>query len=416
MHYYPMPPRFNLTKIRTVFAIVLSACILFLGGYYLGVNGYRANLENALKVKVDRVTPPEKNVDFSLFWRVWDTLGSKYFDKTKLVPSELVYGAIQGMVAAVGDPYTVFLKPSENKIVQEDLNGSFEGVGIQIGFRAARLVVIAPLAGSPAEKAGIRAGDFIIHIKDEAKDVDMGTGGIGLADAVAAIRGKAGTKVTLTLAREGNEEPIVVEIERARLDVASVTLEFVGEAKDIAHIRVIKFSSETQGEWGKIVTDVVKSQGVKDIIIDLRNNPGGYLQAAVDLASDFIDVGKTVVIEERSDGTKNEFKVERVAKLMKYNVVILVNEGSASASEILAGALRDQLGIKLLGTTSFGKGTIQEPIEINGGSGLHITTARWLTPKGIWVNEKGLDPDIKIEDDVNTQNDEQLEKAIETLN
>jgi carboxyl-terminal processing protease len=411
-----MPPRFNLTKIRTVFAIVLSACILFLGGYYLGVNGYRANLENALKVKVDRVTPPEKNVDFSLFWRVWDTLGSKYFDKTKLVPSELVYGAIQGMVAAVGDPYTVFLKPSENKIVQEDLNGSFEGVGIQIGFRAARLVVIAPLAGSPAEKAGIRAGDFIIHIKDEAKDVDMGTGGIGLADAVAAIRGKAGTKVTLTLAREGNEEPIVVEIERARLDVASVTLEFVGEAKDIAHIRVIKFSSETQGEWGKIVTDVVKSQGVKDIIIDLRNNPGGYLQAAVDLASDFIDVGKTVVIEERSDGTKNEFKVERVAKLMKYNVVILVNEGSASASEILAGALRDQLGIKLLGTTSFGKGTIQEPIEINGGSGLHITTARWLTPKGIWVNEKGLDPDIKIEDDVNTQNDEQLEKAIETLN
>jgi carboxyl-terminal processing protease len=411
-----MPPRFNLTKIRTVFAIVLSACILFLGGYYLGVNGYRANLENALKVKVDRVTPPEKNVDFSLFWRVWDTLGSKYFDKTKLVPSELVYGAIQGMVAAVGDPYTVFLKPSENKIVQEDLNGSFEGVGIQIGFRAARLVVIAPLAGSPAEKAGIRAGDFIIHIKDEAKDVDMGTGGIGLADAVAAIRGKAGTKVTLTLAREGNEEPIVDEIERARLDVASVTLEFVGEAKDIAHIRVIKFSSETQGEWGKIVTDVVKSQGVKDIIIDLRNNPGGYLQAAVDLASDFIDVGKTVVIEERSDGTKNEFKVERVAKLMKYNVVILVNEGSASASEILAGALRDQLGIKLLGTTSFGKGTIQEPIEINGGSGLHITTARWLTPKGIWVNEKGLDPDIKIEDDVNTQNDEQLEKAIETLN
>src|SRR3989344_3276126 len=199
--------KFNLVKIRKVLLVVFASAVLFGGGYYLGVAGYKLQFENALKVKIDRTIPPDKNADLTLFWRVWDTLSSKYFDKTKLVPSELVYGAIQGMVAAVGDPYTVFLKPSENKIVQEDLNGSFEGVGIQIGFRAARLVVIAPLPGSPAEEAGVKAGDFIIQITDKGKELDINTSGISLPDAVSAIRGKAGTKVTLTLAREGINKP-----------------------------------------------------------------------------------------------------------------------------------------------------------------------------------------------------------------
>ena len=407
--------KFNLAKIRKTLLIVLVVVGIFSAGYYLGVEGYKVRFEKSLKVQVDRSVPPGKDVEFSLFWRVWDTLSAKYVDKTKLVPSEMVYGAIQGMVGALGDPYTVFLKPSENKIVQEDLNGSFEGVGIQIGFRAARLVVIAPLPDSPAEKAGIRAGDFIIHIKDEVKGIDIGTGGIALPDAVAAIRGKAGSKVTLTLAREGNEEPIIVEVQREKLEVPSVTLEWVGDDKKIAHLKVIKFSSETASEWNEKVSEVLKSSEATSIIIDLRNNPGGYLQAAVDLASDFMEVGKVVVIEEKASGAKNEFKVEKIGKLLKYKVVVLINEGSASASEILAGALRDQKGIRLIGETSFGKGTIQEPIEINGGSGLHITTAKWLTPNGTWVNEEGLEPDDKIEDDESTQNDEQLEKAVQTL-
>ena len=404
--------KFNLVKIRKVLLVVFASAVLFGGGYYLGVAGYKLQFENALKVKIDRTIPPDKNADLTLFWRVWDTLSSKYFDKTKLVPSELVYGAIQGMVAAVGDPYTVFLKPSENKIVQEDLNGSFEGVGIQIGFRAARLVVIAPLPGSPAEKTGIKAGDFILEIKDEKKGIDMGTSGISLPDAVAAIRGKAGTKVTLTLAREGTNKPIIVEIEREKLDVPSVVLIF---EDNIANLKVVKFSSETDSEWDGKVAEILRNQNITSVIVDLRNNPGGYLQAAVDLASDFIETGKVVVIEERSDGTRNEYKAEKLGKLMKYKVVVLTNEGSASASEILAGALRDQRGIRLVGTKTFGKGTIQEPIEINGGSGLHITTARWLTPNGTWVNEKGLEPDVKIEDDEATVEDEQLLKAIEAL-
>ncbi|MEK7550351.1 MAG: S41 family peptidase [Patescibacteria group bacterium] len=408
-----MSLKFNLVKIRKVILGVSLFAVIFSGGYWFGVNGYKVSVEKALKVKIDRTTPPDKNADFSLFWRVWDTLGVKYFDKTKLVPSEMVYGAIQGMVAALGDPYTVFLKPSENKIVREDLNGSFEGVGIQIGFKVARLVVIAPLADSPAEKAGVKAGDYIIHIKDEAKEIDTGTSGIGLPDAVAAIRGKTGTKVTLTLAREGSEEPIIVEITRAKLDIPSVVLKF---EDNVAILKVNKFAAETSDEWNKAVKEIndkCQMTNVKcGIVIDLRNNPGGYLQASVDLASDFIEIGKTVVVEERSDGTRNEFKVERLGRLMKYKVVVLVNDGSASASEILAGALRDQKGIKLVGVKTFGKGTIQEPIEINGGSGIHITTARWLTPNSIWVNEKGLEPDVKVDGDEKTETDEQLEEAL----
>lgn len=405
--------KFNLSKIRKVILFVFLGVVIFGGGYYVGVAGYRISWQKALNVNIERTIPPDKNVDFTLFWKVWDTLSAKYFDQGKLIPSEMVYGAIQGMVAAVGDPYTVFLKPSENKVVQEDLNGSFEGVGIQIGFRKARLTVIAPLPDSPAEKAGVKAGDFIVQIKDEAKEIDMGTSGIALPDAVAAIRGKAGTKVTLTLVREGSEAPIEASLTRAKLDVPSITLK---EEGNIAVIKVNKFASETAKEWDKAVLAIVKNPDVLAVVIDLRNNPGGYLQAAVELASDFVETGKVIVIEEKSDGTKQEFKVEKLGKLLKYKVVVLINEGSASASEILAGALRDQKGIKLVGIKSFGKGTIQEPIEINGGSGLHITTARWLTPNGTWVNEKGLEPDVKIEDDEKTEEDEQLQEAIKTFN
>lgn len=406
--------KFNLVKIRRFLLSAFILAVVFSGGYYFGFNGYKVSREKALKIKIERNVPSDKNVDFGLFWRVWDSLSIKYFDKTKLIPSEMVYGAIQGMVASLGDPYTVFLKPSENKIVREDLNGSFEGVGIQIGFRAARLAVIAPLIDSPAEKGGIKAGDFIIHIKDEKKNIDMDTSGISLPDAVAAIRGKAGTKVVLTLAREGAEESVVVEVERAKLNVSSINLKFEDR---VAIIKVNKFASETTSEWDGTIKEITNHQPlITGIVIDLRNNPGGYLQAAVDLASDFIETDKVVVIEEKSNGVKNEFKVEKLGKLMKYSVTVLVNEGSASASEILAGALRDQKGVKLVGMKTFGKGTIQEPIEINGGSGLHITTARWLTPNGTWVNEKGLEPDVKIEDDENTEIDEQLQEAIKVLN
>ncbi len=402
---------------RTLIAIIIAAGI-FSFGYILGSKGYQASIENedSYNVSISRELPAErKDLEFSLFWRVWETLETKYFDKDKLIPSKMIYGAIKGMVAAVGDPYTVFLPPSENKVVQEDLQGSFEGVGIQIGFKGTQLAVISPLPDSPAEKAGARAGDFIIGIRDEGKGIDRGTGGISLPEAVQAIRGPAGSTVTLTLLREDSVEPIEIDIIRASIEVPSVTLSLVGENENIAHVKILKFSGETLDEWEEVVIELLKNPEVAGIIMDVRNNPGGFLQGAVDLASEFLDTGALVVIEESSDGGSEEFKVERIGRFKNQKVVILINGGSASASEIFAGALRDNEKIQLIGQTSFGKGTIQEPQQVDNGAGLHVTIARWLTPSGFWVDEGGLVPDVEVKDNPDTEEDEQLEAAIDFL-
>ncbi len=409
-------PKINFPKVRKIILIAFACIVLFGGGYALGASGFKASLAKFPNVTISRTLPPDKqDLDFSLFWRVWDTLSAKYFDKSKLNPGKMVYGAISGMVSAIGDPYTVFLSPEENKIVEEDLNGALEGVGIQIGYRGTQLAVIAPLPDSPAEKAGVKAGDFIIGIKDDAKGVDQGTVGMSVPDAVALIRGKAGTRVTLTLLRETSPEAIVVELTRAKIEVPTLITTYVGEGESVAHIQLLKFGAETEAEWNKAVREILRKESVKGIVLDLRNNPGGYLQGAVDVASDFLKTGSVVVTEERGDGTKNEFKVERLGLLTSTPTVVLINEGSASASEILAGALRDIRKITLVGETTFGKGTIQEPIDVNGGAGLHITIARWLTPGGLWVDEKGLEPDVEVEDDEATPEDEQLNKALELL-
>jgi carboxyl-terminal processing protease len=327
----------------------------------------------------------------------------------------MVYGAIKGMVNAIDDPYTVFLPPKENRVVQEDLKGSFEGVGIQIGFRGNQLAVVSPLPDSPAEEAGVLAGDYIIGIKDELKEIDRGTTGITLPEAVQAIRGPAGSVVTLILLRNGSEEPITVDIVRASIDIPSLILDFVGPNENIAHIRLLKFGGETKAEWERAVRNILKRRNLTGIILDVRNNPGGYLQGSVDVASEFLRNGSVVVIEEKSNGERDEFKVERIGRFPDTPVVVLVNKGSASASEILAGALRDIRGVQLVGETSFGKGTIQEPQQIENGAGLHITVARWLTPSGFWVNEGGLEPDVELGDDPETIEDEQLQEAIRLL-
>lgn len=398
---------------RKVLLTVFILSFTFAAGYFFGVKRFRLEVAKNSRITISRELPADKqNLDFGLFWHIWDTLEQKYFDKTKLVPKNMVYGAIRGMVAAVGDPYTIFLPPNENKIVEEDLSGSFEGVGIQIGFKGTQLAVVSPLPGSPAETAGVKAGDLIVGIKDTQKGLDINTQGITLPAAVEDIRGKAGTKVTLIILRDGSENPQSIEIERAKLDVPSVVLKFVGENEDIAYIGLIKFSADTQKQWDKVIGQILSHGQVKGVIVDLRNNPGGYLQGAVDIAGEFLKNGSTVVLEEKSDGTKTPYKVNRLGRFTATPVVVLINGGSASASEILAGALRDERGIKLVGETSFGKGTIQEPLSLSDGSGLHITTARWLTPDGTWVNEHGLEPDVKIIDDKKTSEDEQLSSAI----
>lgn len=410
-----MRVKLSFARVRKSILIILILVGVFSGGYYLGVKGFKADVNKALEVKISRQLPPDKNVDFSLFWQVWDTLGSKYFDKSKLVPAEMVYGAIGGMVSALGDPYTMFLPPKENKVVDEDLSGSIEGVGIQLGYKQSRLAVMSPVPGSPAEKGGIKAGDFIAHITDVKRNIDIGTTDLTLTGAVQAIRGPSGTNVTITLVREGVSTPIVVELTRTKIAVPSVALTFVGKDEAIANIKVNKFSSETANEWETAVKQIISKPGTKGVIVDLRNNPGGYLQAAVTLASDFVPSGTVVVIQESGDGSRIEYKSEKAGRLQKIPVAVLVNGGSASASEILAGALRDKRSIKLIGEKSFGKGTVQEPIEIVGGSGLHVTTAKWLTPNGTWVHEKGLEPDITVELKDTDKEDVQLNAAIDAL-
>jgi len=404
--------KLSFSKVRKLILVSIVVIAAFGGGYFLGVKGYKAEVTKALQVNIVREVPPDKNVDFSLFWQVWDTLTAKYFDKSKLVPSQMVYGAIEGMVSALGDPYTMYLPPTQNKVVNEDLSGSFEGVGIEIGYKNTRLAVVSPLPGSPAEKAGIKPGDYIVHIADTKKGIDVDSVSMDLSQAVDDIRGPAGTIVTLTLVRDGDSAPIVIPLTRAKLDVPSVRLSWVGTGSNIADIKLSKFDSETTGEWDKYVTEVLQKQNVKGVIVDLRNNPGGYLQSAVDIASDFVPLGTTVVIQQNGNGSREEYKSESLPKLLNYKIVVLINGGSASASEILAGALRDDRGIKLVGDKSFGKGTIQEPIDITGGSGLHITTAKWLTPNGTWVHEKGLTPDVAVANKDNSTNDAQLDAAI----
>lgn len=390
--------------------------VVFSGGYFVGVKGYKIQVENSKTIKVVREVPADKsNVDFSLFWKVWDTLSTRYFDKSKINQKSMVYGAITGMVSAVGDPYTVFLPPNDNKVVNEDLSGSFEGIGIEIGFRGNQLTVISPLPGAPAEKAGIKAGDFIVGIKDEAKKVDRGTVGISLPDAVKIIRGSAGSKVTLLLTRDGKDTPIVVTVERAKLDVPSVTLDYVGTGKNVAHLRIIKFGGTTLAEWDKMVNEIVANKNTKGIVLDLRNNPGGYLETSVDIAGEFLKTGSVGVIEEDSNKVQKPSLTQRAGRLTQIPLVVLVNGGSASASEILAGALKDNKRAKVVGEKTFGKGSIQEPIDFDGGSGIHITIARWLTPARIWVDEKGLTPDVEIKFDENSKVDNQLEEAIKLL-
>ena len=411
----PAFPKITLKSLRKFILVFFVVLASFTGGYLVATQGYRAKI-NGNNVTISREVPQDKeDLEFSLFWRVWDVLETSYFDKDKLDQREMVYGAIKGMVSSVGDPYTVFLPPSENRVVQEDLQGTFEGVGIQIGFKGTRLAVVAPLPNSPAEQAGIKAGDLIVGIKDENKGIDRGTSNITLPEAVEAIRGPAGTTVTLTLLREDSQEPIEVDVVRESIDVPSIILNFVGEDENVAHIKLLKFSAETIDEWNEAVRDVLKRPGVDGIVVDLRNNPGGFLQQSVDIAAEFMDSGEVVVIEEMASGDRTEFTTDRFGRFQEAPVVVLVNEGSASASEILAGALRDQVGAPLIGQSTFGKGTIQEPRQIENGAALHITTARWLTPDGTWVNETGLEPDIILEDDPETSEDEQLQRAIQRV-
>lgn len=354
-----------------------------------------------------------KSVDFSEFWDVWMRLERDYHDPSKLDTQKMVYGAIAGLTQSLGDPYTVFLEPQGKQRLDEDLLGEFNGVGIQLGYIDQQLAVIAPLKGQPAEAAGVKAGDFILRIKDPQLNVDRDAMGMSAEEAVSLIRGKRDTKVVLTMLTP-SQEPREVELNRQPITVPSIETTYIErDGKKIAVITMSRFGDKTIDEWNTAVEDILK-QSTSGLILDLRNNPGGYLQDAITIGSDFFSGG--IVVSQQGRTVSESYKPTRKPRLESLPVVLLVNKGSASASEILAGALRDRRQAKLVGENTFGKGTVQDAQTLPDGSGLNITIAKWLLPSGTSIHETGLSVDITATDSAETvDQDEALNAAFSAL-
>lgn len=383
--------------IYPVILVVLFVTI-FGAGFFAGRNNI-----------VCRTCKPE-NIDFSLFWEAYGKLKNNFVDQSKIDNQKIIYGAIEGMAKSLGDPYTTFFNPEEAKRFNDDLSGSFTGIGAEIGIKKDQLTIVAPLEGTPAQKAGLKSGDAVIKINNK-NTTDMTT-----EEAVKLIRGEKGTEVTLTIFRKDWTKTKDIKIIRDTINVPSIKWEL--KDGDIAHISIYQFDQTLSGSFRKVAMEIFASPA-KKIVLDLRNNPGGYLQTAQDLAGWFLEKGQTVTIENFGD--KKEpviYKTEGNSGLLSYPVIILLNQGSASASEILAGALKDNRGVKIVGEKSFGKGSVQTISELSNGSMIKVTIAKWLTPKGNSISEVGIEPDVKIditENDILQNKDPQLDKALEII-
>ncbi len=385
-------------KKNLIFIFLVAGLIIgtFFGAFQIGRNS----------VFCEVCQPQEMN--FSLFWEAYEKIKQRYVNPEKIDGQKILYGAISGMLESLEDPYTVFFKPDDTKKFLEDISGSFEGVGMEIGIKDEDLQVIAPLEGTPAQEAGLMPGDKIIKVNDEL------TPDLTLDEVVNMIRGPKGTSVTLTIFRQGWETTKDVSIERGVIEIPSLRWELIED--NIAYIKLYQFSQKAGLDFAKIAIEILASDADK-IILDIRNNPGGYLEVARDIASFFLERGDLVVIEDAGED-KIEYKAQGNSVFLNYPVVVLINKGSASGSEILAGALRDNRGIKLVGEDSFGKGSVQQLEGLSEGSSLKITTAKWLTPNGETISKVGLKPDIEIElneEDYLAGKDPQLNKAIEIL-
>jgi carboxyl-terminal processing protease len=409
-------------KIKSLQLVVLLI-IAGLIGYYFGINNVKVSWKNYQPsvVVANKEAPASlAPVDFSMFWNIWQKVETNYYDKTKLDPTKMLNGAIEGMIASLGDPYTMYLPPVQNSDFKEGLAGQFSGIGAQLDIKDNKIIIVAPLAGSPAEKAELKAGDLILKVDGES------TATWTLPATVDKIRGPKGTSVTLTIQHKDSEKPLDVKIVRDIITIKSVTgwvkaaadIEKINISKTltnkIAYIQLSQFGDSTNKDWTSVVNDInLKMQAdksIKGLILDLRNNPGGYLTDAVFIASDFLKQGTPVVLEQDAQGTVT-LSVTRRGLMYDVPLIVLINKGSASASEIVSGALRDNKRAILVGETSFGKGTIQQADDMGNGAGLHITIAKWLTPNGTWVHGKGLKPDIEVvrKDEAH---DTQLEKAV----
>jgi carboxyl-terminal processing protease len=426
-----------MSKIRSLQLILIVLISAFVG-YYFGINRVKVSWEKykPSAAVVNKEAPPTLNsVDFSLFWNVWTKLESDYYDKTKLDPQKMLNGAITGLTQSLDDPYTMFLPPKQNTNFKNGLAGQFSGIGAELGLREKQIIVIAPLDESPAQRAGLAAGDMILKVDGEA------TINWTLPFTVDKIRGPKGTSVILTILHKSSQKPQDIKIVRDTITVKSVTgwvkkvkeIESIKsitgikgrEDEKIAYVRLSQFGDSTNNDWvniiGKFDLQMQADKEIKGLIIDLRNNPGGYLSDAVFIASEFLPQRSPVVLEDNAQGTRTTRSVERKGLMIETQVIVLINKGSASASEIVSGALRDnkfngKSRAILVGETSFGKGTIQQAQDLGNGAGIHVTIAKWLTPNGTWVNATGLTPDIEVLlDEKDPSHDTQLEKAVAQL-
>ncbi len=369
------------------------------------------NGEEFGKVNDKNTNLPEyfkKDVNFSLFWEVWNTIQNEYIDKP-VGETKLLYGATSGLVSALKDPYSVFLTPEPAKEFQDDLKGKFEGIGAEIGIRDSVLTIISPLSESPAEKAGLKPKDRVVEINKE------NTQGISLNDAVLKIRGEKGTPVVLKIYRESDNQFHEITIIRDEIKIVSVKWEI--KENNIGYIKITNFNHDTDARFKQAVNEIIL-QNPKGVILDLRNNPGGYLDRSVTIASYWLEIGKTVVQEESATGDKKQYLANGQAQLKNYPTVVLVNQGSASASEIVAGALQDYKIATIIGMKTFGKGSVQTLRNFSDGSAIKLTIARWLTPNNRQIDSVGIEPDEIIdltEEDFKNEKDPQLEKAIEIL-
>ena len=353
-------------------------------------------------------TPSEVRSLFVPFWEAWNIVHDQFVDQP-VDDVALMRGAIRGMMDALGDKQTFYMDPIVYETETSSLQGEYEGIGAYVDTTGEYLTVVSPIAGSPAEEAGLKPGDQIIAI--DGKDMT----GTPPEEARQKVLGPAGTQVTLTVAREGESEPLEFVITRARIKIASVT----GEMKDngIAYIDINSFGEKTTNELDAVLDDLMR-QDPKGIIIDLRNNPGGYLTTAVDVASQFIPDG-VVLYEQYGDGKRDDYNARGGGRATGLPIVVLINEGSASASEILAGALQDHGLAQIVGVKSYGKGSVQQWVPLSNDQGAaRVTIARWLTPNERLIDGIGLTPDVVVEmtdEDYANQRDPQLDKAVEVL-
>lgn len=349
-----------------------------------------------------------ERVNFDIFWEAWDLLWDDFYGELP-AESELPYEAIRGVLSSTGDPYTAFLDPVQADIARTDMSGSFEGIGATVRLRPdGQFEIVEPLAGYPALAAGVRAGDVII----EVDGTDLA--GMNIYEAISLIRGPAGTKVKLLLQREGIDEPFIIEIERARIELAVVEYKMLDN--HIAYVRLNDFGQTATDKLEEALREVLADDPA-GLIFDLRGNPGGYLSVAVEVASQFVGDGP-ILFERFKDGQERPYNAISGGLALDVPLVVLVNGGSASASEIVAGAIQDAERGILIGTTTLGKGSVQAVHTLSDGSQLRVTIARWFTPNGRAIHEQGLQPDIEVkitEEDLQAERDPQLERAVEYL-